>query len=136
MVVTTLALPPLVPDIVVVTTLLAVVLAVQPVQVVHGAFVPHGPLVQPLHVLGGHPDVPHQLVHGPFVQEPVESDAHGPHPLIPLPPFPKGPYPPGPGCQPGAPELLMNGLAVGAPVMVARDEYWDASDAYAELEVG
>lgn len=57
---------------VVVTTEEAVVEASQPLQVVQGASVPQGPLVQPDHVLGGQALPPHQLVQGPLVQEPVD----------------------------------------------------------------
>lgn len=61
---------------VVVTTLVAVVLAAHPVHVVHGAAVLHGPSVHPVHVESGHPLVPHHLVQGPLSQAP-ELD-HGP----------------------------------------------------------
>lgn len=84
-----------------VTTLVAVVLAVQPDQVVHGALVPHGPEVQPDQVDGGHAEPPHQLVHGPFVHAPLLALAHGPHPWF-GPPWPNGPQPPAP-CHPGGP---------------------------------
>ncbi len=67
---------------VVVKTLVAVVLAVHPAQLVHGAFVPQGPLVQPDHEgLGQAPLEPHQFVHGPVVHAP--EDAKGPHPAPP-----------------------------------------------------
>jgi hypothetical protein len=65
-----------------VTTLVAVVLAVQPDQVVQGALVPHGPLVQPLQVEGGHALPPHQLVQGPLVHAPLLAVAHGPQPWL------------------------------------------------------
>ena len=87
-VVTTLDEPPVVT--VEVMTLLAVVLAVQPVQDVHGAPEVHEPLVQPDQVEAGQPDVPHQLVHGPVVHDPVLSDAQAPQPF-PLPEPPNGP---------------------------------------------
>ena len=61
---------------VVVTTLVAVVLAAHPVHVVHGASVLHGPLVHPVHVESGHPLVPHHLVQGPFSHAP--ELVHGP----------------------------------------------------------
>ena len=61
-----------------VTTDVAVVEAEHPDQVVHGASVDHGPLVHPDQVLAGQAPVPHQLVHGPFVQAPAEF--HGPQP--------------------------------------------------------
>ncbi len=95
--VTTLVVPPVVT--VEVTTLVAVVLAVHPAQLVHGALLAD---VQPLHVLAGHPEVPHQLVQGPAVQDPVLCDAQGPQPLLPSWP-PKGPTPPAPSCQPMPP---------------------------------
>jgi len=58
------------PLIVVVTTLVAVVLAAHPVHVVHGAAVLHGPSVHPDHVEPGHPLVPHHAVQGPLIQAP------------------------------------------------------------------
>ena len=118
-VVTTLVAPPVVT--VVVMTLLAVVLAVQPAQDVHGALVPQGPLVQPDQVDGGQPEVPHQLVHGPFVQEPVVSELYGPQPL-PAPPNGPCPFPP---AQPVGWFVLLYGFVVGAPVMVAKAEAYD-----------
>ena len=68
------------PVTVAVTTLVAVVLAVQPAQVVHGALVPHGPFVQPVQVEAGQSSVPHHEVHGPVVHAPVLSLAQGPQP--------------------------------------------------------
>lgn len=77
-----------------VTVLVAVVVAVQPDQVLH--WLAHGPLVHPLQVEAGQSDVPHQLVQGPSVHDPPELN--GPHA-----PWPKGePCPPHPGA-PGAP---------------------------------
>ena len=69
-VVTTLAEEPEVT--VVVMTEVAVVDALHPVQVVHGALVPQGPLVQPDHVDGGQALFPHQLVQGPVVHAPLD----------------------------------------------------------------
>jgi len=88
-----LVAPPVVT--VVVTTEVAVVEAVQPVQVVHGASEAQEFEVQPDHVLAGHPLVPHQLVHGPEVHAPELCEAQGPHPSFPPLP-PKGPTPPAP----------------------------------------
>jgi hypothetical protein len=82
---------------VVVTTLEAVVLASQPLQLVHGASVLHGPSVQPLQVLAGQSEPPHQEVQGPEVQAPLVRELHGPQPLAAAPP--KGPMPL-PPCQP------------------------------------
>lgn len=76
---------------VVVIVVVAVVLAVHAVQLVHGAFVVHGPLVQPLHAESGQPLPPHQAVQGPVV--------HGPDVQPPQLP-PKGPPTPGPGPGP------------------------------------
>lgn len=87
-------LPPVVT--VVVYTLLAVVLAVHPLHVVQGASVLQLPLVQPLHVEGGQPEVPHQAVQGPDVQALLLPQ--GPQPLA-----PKGPWPLPPFQPPGAP---------------------------------
>jgi len=75
---------------VVVTTEVAVVEAVHPVQVVQGACVFHEPEVQPDQVLAGQPEMPHQLVQGPLVHAPPLMLAHGPHPL---PGPPNGPCP-------------------------------------------
>lgn len=62
-----------------VPTLVAVVLAVQPDQVVHGAFVLHGPAVQPGQSEGGHALPSHQAVHGPERQfELVDQSLQGP----------------------------------------------------------
>lgn len=69
----------------------------------------------PLHVLGGQALVPHQLVHGPLVQEPELWLAHGPQPFC-GPPWPKGPYPT-PAAQPGRPVLFAAPPAHGAPVV-------------------
>lgn len=100
---------------VVVTTLVAVVVAVQAVHAVQLGAADQVPVVQPVEisvsarsgyerhvtfhspdqVLGGHPAVPHQLVHGPAVQAPVVSLPKGPHPL-PDPPCPNGPCPTAP----------------------------------------
>lgn len=99
---------------VVVTTLLAVVSAEQPLQVVQGASVPQGPLVQPLQVLGGQALPPHQEVQGPWVQEPVEASLQGPQPL-PGPPGPKGPTPLPPCQPPGPPPLESLALGPQAP---------------------
>jgi hypothetical protein len=52
------------PFTVVVTTLVAVVLAVHPDHVVHGALVLQGPAVQPGQSVGGHADWPHHAVQG------------------------------------------------------------------------
>jgi len=65
---------------VLVRTLVAVVCAVQPVQVVHGALVPQGPLVQPDHVLPGQSLSPHHAVQGPLCHGPLL--AQGPHSLV------------------------------------------------------
>jgi hypothetical protein len=108
---------------VVVTTLLAVVLAWHPDQVVQGASVPQGPLVQPLQVEAGHAEPPHQLVQGPSVQAPEVLEDHGPQPLpappkgpAPLPPCqPPGPRPPGPSEElPPGPQAPKG---AGAPVV-------------------
>lgn len=81
------------PFTVVVTTLVAVVFASHPDQLVHGASVLHGPAVQPGQSVGGHALPPHHLVQGPFshaelVREPVAQGGG----LV-----PKGPGPLGPG---------------------------------------
>ena len=114
-------LPEAVPVVTVeVTTEVAVVEAAQPVHVVQGALVPQGPDVQPaitlikacegylgnegdvpLQVLGGQACDPHQLVHGPAVQEPLLWLAQGPQPFA-APPLPNGPCPL-PAFQPGRP---------------------------------
>jgi hypothetical protein len=54
-----------VPLTVVVTTLVAVVSAEHPLQLVHGAELLHGPAVQPGQSDGGHALPPHQAVQGP-----------------------------------------------------------------------
>lgn len=83
----------------------------QPDQVVQGALVLQGPLVQPDQVLAGQAEPPHQFVQAPDVQSP--SDFQPPHgwsppkgpPRPPQPPAPlPGPQPPGPP-QPGPPVL-------------------------------
>lgn len=85
---------------VVVTTLVAVVEAWHPVQVVQGALVPQGPLVHPDQVEAGHALPPHQLVQGAAVHEP--DDAQGPQPeLFPL--LPNGPTPDPPAHPPWLP---------------------------------
>lgn len=67
---------------VVVIMAVAVVVALQPAQLVHGAFVPQGPLVQPDHVGAGQApdDVAeakfHQFVQGPDAQGGVEPEGH------------------------------------------------------------
>jgi len=114
---------------VLVNVLVAVVVAVQAVQLVQGAFAVHGPLVHPLHVESGQPLPFHHEVHGP--------DVHGPEEKAPKPP-PKGP--PLPGAKPGpapfdpGPPLDQEPdpdqevrrepvkLASGAAVMVVPDE--------------
>ena len=111
---------PLVP--VVVTVDVAVVLAEQPAHVVHGAFVPHGPEVQPDQVAAGqapvavpeavfwfHQDVQGPLAHagveppGNVVGQPVlghdavdQPDHCVPHAAGGVNPAPNGPYPPAP----------------------------------------
>lgn len=57
-----------VPLIVVVTTLVAVVEAEHPLQLVHGAELLHGPAVQPGQSDGGHALPPHHAVQGPLRQ--------------------------------------------------------------------
>lgn len=109
--VTVVVEPPVVT--VLVTTEVAVVEAVQPDQLVHGASVAQVPLVQPDHVEPGQPAVPHQFVHAPLVQAPVLWLAHGPQPL---PAPPKGPTP-FEGFQPGAPPQP------GRPVTVAHSPF-------------
>lgn len=99
---------------VVVTTLVAVVLAVQAVHDVHDGEADQDPLVQPDHVLGGHAPVPHHFVHGPLVQAPVLSEAQGPYPF-PGPPCPNGPYPEPADHAPADPHDPENGP--GAPVV-------------------
>jgi hypothetical protein len=86
--------------------LIAVVVAVHPVHVVHGASVLHGPLVQPDQVASGHPFWSHHVVHAPVVHEPEEP--HGPHPPL------KGPFPPQ-NCHPlaSAPMGIPPGHAQG-----------------------
>lgn len=103
------------PDVtVVVTTEVAVVDAVQPDQVVHGALVLHEFAVQPDQVESGHAEVPswmmvstslmprlrfsllyspHHFVQAPDVHGPEDSDAHGPQPFCAP---PNGPPIPGP----------------------------------------
>lgn len=68
-----------VPFTVAVPILVDVVLAVQPDQVVHGAFVLHGPAVQPGQSEGGHALPPHHAVHGPERQSVlVDQSLQGP----------------------------------------------------------
>lgn len=68
-----------VPLIVLVTTLVAVVLCVQLDHEDHGAFVFHGPAVQPGQSEGGHALLPHQAVQGPLRQsERVDQSEKGP----------------------------------------------------------
>lgn len=83
-------LVPAVPDTVVVTTLVAVVEAWHPDQVVQGASLDQDPLVQPDQVEGGQALLPHQEVQGAAVHEPEE--VQGPQPLL-LPLLPNGPTP-------------------------------------------
>ena len=62
-----------------VATLVAVVEAVHPDQVVHGAFVLHGPAVQPGQSLAGHALPSHQAVQGPLRQSVlVDQSLQGP----------------------------------------------------------
>jgi hypothetical protein len=105
---------------VVVITELAVVLAWHPLHVVQGASLAQLADVQPDQVLAGQSLPPHQDVQGPAVQEPEDSEAHGPQPL-PAPPNGPTPLPP---CQPPGPwllELLEPGpqapKGAGAPVV-------------------
>jgi hypothetical protein len=82
-----------VPLIVVVTTLVAVVEAEHPLQLVHGAELLQGPAVQPGQSDGGHALPPHHAVQGPLRQsERVDQSLYGPQ-------FeePHGPGPSGPG---------------------------------------
>lgn len=110
---------------VVVTTEEAVVLAWQPDQVVHGASVPQGPLVQPDQVLSGHALPPHQDVQGPSVHAPEVLVDQAPQPLpappkgpTPLPPFhPPGPRPPGPLEELLLPPGPQAPKGAGAPVV-------------------
>lgn len=68
-----------VPFTVLVTVLVAVVLAVHADQVVHGAFVLHGPAVQPGQSLAGHALPSHQAVQGAERQsERVDHSDQGP----------------------------------------------------------
>lgn len=68
-----------VPFTVAVPTLVAVVLAVQPDHVVHGAAVLQGPAVQPGQSEGGHALPPHHAVHGAERQSDfVAQSLHGP----------------------------------------------------------
>lgn len=77
---------------VVVTTLVAVVLAVHALQLVHGADVLHGPAVQPGQSDGGHLSPSHQAVHGPERQsERVDQSLYGPKLELPQGPGPLGP---------------------------------------------
>jgi len=67
---------------VIVIIAVAVVVAEHPAQLVHGAFVPHGPDVHPDHVGAGQaPEAVaeakfHQLVQGPDAQGGVEPEGH------------------------------------------------------------
>jgi len=117
------------PEEVVVQVLVAVVEAVQAVQVVHGASELHELLVQPDQVSGGQPLVPHHSVQGPLVQDPELP--HGPDPQFPPkgPPKPPGPLPPhapdhGPPDGPDQPELLVT-VKVASGVAVT----WDPTSA-------
>lgn len=116
---------------VVVTIDVAVVEAEHPLHVVHGAAVPQGPLVQPDHVLGGQAPVPHQLVHGPLVQEPELP--REPQPFA-GPPWPNGPQPCAPGVQPPAPPKLPG--AQGPFVTVAQAEFVVQDEGQLEPPVG
>jgi hypothetical protein len=94
------------PSIVVVTTLVAVVLAVQPDHVVQGADVPQGPAVQPGQSDAGHALPPHQAVHGAERQSlRVDQSDHGPQLELPQ----------GPG-----PSLPMRGMSEGSLVFRGR----------------
>jgi len=79
-----------VPETVVVTTLVAVVEAWHPDQVVQGASLAQDPLVQPDQVEAGQALLPHQEVQGAAVHEPEE--VHCPQPLL-FPLLPNGPTP-------------------------------------------
>jgi hypothetical protein len=110
---------------VVVKTLVAVTVAEQPVQEVHGADVLHVPLVQPGQVEAGQLPLSHQEVQGPAVQEPPE--VHGPE--LPQPPGPPpngppafGPHPPPPTPKPKAPVNWVAQLPVGVPVPHGPEE--------------
>ena len=102
----TLVTPALVAVVVKVTV--AVVVAEQADQEVHGALEFQSPEVQPVQVLPGQAPPPHQLVHAPDVQDPEEP--HGPQPPEPSPNGPK-PGPQGP-FLPDHPLVVHDGLAV------------------------
>jgi len=99
------------PLMVVVYTLEAVVLAVQAVQLVHGALELQVPLVQPGQLEAGHLSLSHHEVHAPDVHGPAEPNGpHCPPPKgAPLTEFqPPGPTPnctpkPGPPKPPNPP---------------------------------
>jgi len=102
-----------VPDDVVVKIFVAVVVAVQAVQAIHGAPLLQEPLVQPLQDSLGHPFPSHQELQGPpDVQAP--EDPNGPQSP------PNGPYTPLPAAHElgkGEPELLVaEKVASGAAV--------------------
>ena len=84
---------------VVVNVTVAVVVAEQAVQDVHGAFESQSPDVHPVQVGPGQSAPFHQSVHAPNVQDPVVP--HGPHPP------PKGPTP-----EPHGPLIPENALVV------------------------
>jgi hypothetical protein len=76
---------------VVVTALVAVVLAVQPSQLIHGASVLQEPCVQPGQSLSGQALPPHHWVHGPLRQALLDCHAEGPQLFDPQGPQPLGP---------------------------------------------
>jgi hypothetical protein len=91
------------PFTVLVTTLVAVVLAEHPAHDVHGADVFHGPSVQPGQSEDGHAEVPHQLVHAPERQsERVAQSLQGPKLEEPQGPGPEDPV----HCQYGVNEYV------------------------------
>jgi len=72
--------------------LVAVVCCVQPDQEAQGAFVLHGPAVQPGQSDGGHALPPHQFVQGPLrMSERVDQPEYGPQLDDPHGPEPSGP---------------------------------------------
>jgi hypothetical protein len=77
---------------VVVTTFVAVVFALHPLHVVHGAAVLQGPAVQPGQSVGGHAEVPHHAVQG-FERQSLRVDQSDQGPKL---EDPKGAGPLGP----------------------------------------
>lgn len=121
---------------------MAVVLAVQAVQVVHGALELQVPEVQPGQLEAGQALPPHQEVQAPEVHGPAEP--HGPQPLPPKgepsdgfqPPKPPNPpqLPEGTAVPHGPCEMLVRASNSGCEGPTLEMEYAEVKEAQSLLE--